>query len=166
MASCSNSLFRKSIRGWFYLEETRALGALKPTVSGIGFYLHKELGAAEVGILSTQRISCGRDPDFIYTKNIYFMIFIYTQNIFYLEIFYLHKQYIFWGVHTIYFENLKHIFFVRRRFWWKSFFIPRKMAKHRNFGMGAILMKIIILSCRLDGILFHLENAPGCAPIS
>ena len=53
----------------FTSKETKALGALKPTVSGIGFYVHKELGAAEVGILSTQRISCGRDPDFIYTKN-------------------------------------------------------------------------------------------------
>ena len=52
----AHSLFWKSIRGWFYLQETRALGALKPTVSGIGLYLHKELGAAEIGILSTQRI--------------------------------------------------------------------------------------------------------------
>ena len=69
MASGAHSLFRKSIRGWFYLEETRALGALKPTVSGIGFYLHKDLGAAEVGILSTQRMSRGRDPDFIYATN-------------------------------------------------------------------------------------------------
>ena len=34
------------------------------TVSGIGFYAHKELGAAEIGILSTQRMSRGRDPDF------------------------------------------------------------------------------------------------------
>ena len=62
------------------------MGALKPTVSGIGFYLHKELGAAEVGILSTQRISCGRDLDFIYATNsarpgsdfIYTHDFIYT----------------------------------------------------------------------------------------
>ena len=61
----------------FYLKETRALGALKPTVSGIGFYLHKDLDAAEVGILSylheefraaengissTQRIPRGRGP--------------------------------------------------------------------------------------------------------
>ena len=45
------------------------MGALKPTVSGIGFHVQKEFGAAEIGILSTQRISCGRDPDFIYTKN-------------------------------------------------------------------------------------------------
>ena len=29
------------------------MGALKPTVSGLGFYVHKELGAAEIGILST-----------------------------------------------------------------------------------------------------------------
>ena len=36
------------------------MGALQPTVSGIGFYVHKELGAAEVGILSTQRVSRGR----------------------------------------------------------------------------------------------------------
>ena len=36
---------------------------MKPTVSGIGFYLHKERGAAEVGILSTQRMSRGRDLD-------------------------------------------------------------------------------------------------------
>ena len=41
-----------------------------------------------------------------------------------------------------------------------------KMAKHSKFAMGAILMKIVILSCRLGGILFRLENAPGCAPIS
>ena len=45
------------------------MGALKPTVSGIGFYLHKDFGAAEVGILSAQRISCGRDLDFIYATN-------------------------------------------------------------------------------------------------
>ena len=38
------------------------MGALKPTVSGLGFYVHKELGAAEIGILSTQRRSCGRGP--------------------------------------------------------------------------------------------------------
>ena len=38
------------------------MGALKPTVSGIGFFVHKELGAAEIGILSTQRRSCGRGP--------------------------------------------------------------------------------------------------------
>ena len=73
MASGAHSLFRKAIRGWFYLEERRALGALKPTVSGIGFYLHKDLGAAEVGILvgilSTQRFRRGRDLDFIYATN-------------------------------------------------------------------------------------------------
>ena len=40
------------------------MGALKPTVSGIGFDLHNKLGAAEIGILSTQRMSRGRDPDF------------------------------------------------------------------------------------------------------
>ena len=45
-------------------------------------------------------------------------------------------------------------------------FIHRKMAKHSKFAMGEILMKIVILSCRLGGILFRLENAPGCAPIS
>ena len=45
------------------------MGALKPTVSGIGFYVHKELGAAEIGILSTQRMSRGRDTDFIYATN-------------------------------------------------------------------------------------------------
>ena len=45
-------------------------------------------------------------------------------------------------------------------------FIQRKMAKHSKFAMGAILIKIVILSCRLGGILFRLENAPGCAPIS
>ena len=62
------------------------MGALKPTVSGIGFYLHKELGAAEVGILSTQKMSRGRDLDFIYATNsarpgsdfIYTHDFIYT----------------------------------------------------------------------------------------
>ena len=45
------------------------MGALKPTVSGIGFHLRKDLGAAEVGILSTQRMSRGRDLDFIYATN-------------------------------------------------------------------------------------------------
>ena len=45
------------------------MGALKPTVSGIGFHLHKELGAAEVRISSTQRMSRGRDLDFIYATN-------------------------------------------------------------------------------------------------
>ena len=45
------------------------MGAAKPTVSGIGFYLHKDFGAAEVGILSTQRMSRGRDLDFIYATN-------------------------------------------------------------------------------------------------
>ena len=45
------------------------MGASKPTVSGIGFYLHKDFGAAEVGILSTQRMSRGRDLDFIYATN-------------------------------------------------------------------------------------------------
>ena len=45
------------------------MGALKPTVSGIGFYLHKDFGAAEVGILCTQRMSRGRDLDFIYATN-------------------------------------------------------------------------------------------------
>ena len=45
------------------------MGALKPTVSGVGFYLHKDFGAAEVGILSTQRMSRGRDLDFIYATN-------------------------------------------------------------------------------------------------
>ena len=43
--------------------------ALTPTVSGIGFYLRKYFGAAEVGILSTQRMSRGRDLDFIYATN-------------------------------------------------------------------------------------------------
>ena len=62
-------LFRKAIRGWFYLEERRALAALKPTVSRIGFYLHKDLGAAGVGILSAQRVSRGRALDFIYATN-------------------------------------------------------------------------------------------------
>ena len=42
---------------------------MKSTVSGIGFHLHKERGAAEVGILSTQRMSRGRDLDFIYATN-------------------------------------------------------------------------------------------------
>ena len=56
-------------------------------------------------------------------------------------------------------------------FYWADFdenhhFIHRKMAKHSKFAMGAILMKIVILSCRFGGILFRLENAPGCAPIS
>ena len=46
------------------------MGASKPTVSGIGFYLHKDLGAADVGILSTQRMSRGRDFDLIYATNI------------------------------------------------------------------------------------------------
>ena len=45
------------------------MGASTPTVSGIGFYLHKDFGAAEVGILSTQRMSRGRDLDFIYATN-------------------------------------------------------------------------------------------------
>ena len=45
------------------------MGASKPTVSGIGFYLHKDFGAAEVGILSTQRMSRGRDLDFISATN-------------------------------------------------------------------------------------------------
>ena len=45
------------------------MGASKPTVSGIGFYLHKDFGAAEVGNLSTQRMSRGRDLDFIYATN-------------------------------------------------------------------------------------------------
>ena len=45
------------------------MGASKPTVSGIGFYLHKDFGAAEVGILSTQRMSRGRDLDFIYATD-------------------------------------------------------------------------------------------------
>ena len=45
------------------------MGALKPTVSGLGFYVHKELGAAEIGILSTQRMSRGRDLDFVYETN-------------------------------------------------------------------------------------------------
>ena len=50
----------------------RALGASKPTVSGIGFYLHEDYGAAEVGIvgiLSTQGMSRGRDLGFIYATN-------------------------------------------------------------------------------------------------
>ena len=45
------------------------MGASKPTVSGIGFFLHKDFGAAEVGILSTQRMSRGRDLDFIYATH-------------------------------------------------------------------------------------------------
>ena len=45
------------------------MGALKPTVSGIGFDLHNKLGAAEIGISSTQRMSRGRDPDFFYATN-------------------------------------------------------------------------------------------------
>ena len=45
------------------------MGASKPTVSGIGFFLHKDFGAAEVRILSTQRMSRGRDLDFIYATN-------------------------------------------------------------------------------------------------
>ena len=47
------------------------MGASKPTVSGVGFYLHKDFGAAEVGILPTctQRMSRGRDLDFIYATN-------------------------------------------------------------------------------------------------
>ena len=45
------------------------MGASKPTVSGIGFFLHKDFGSAEVGILSTQRMSRGRDLDFIYATN-------------------------------------------------------------------------------------------------
>ena len=45
------------------------MGASTPTVSGIGFYLHKDFGATEVGILSTQRMSRGRDLDFIYATN-------------------------------------------------------------------------------------------------
>ena len=53
----------------FTQRKGRALGALTPTVSGIGFYLHKDFGAAEVGILSTQRMSRGRDLDFIYATN-------------------------------------------------------------------------------------------------
>ena len=32
-------------------------------------YLHREVRAAEIRILSTQRDSLGRDPDFTYTKN-------------------------------------------------------------------------------------------------
>ena len=35
----------------------------------IRFYLHKGFGAAEVGILSTQRMSRGRGLDFIYATN-------------------------------------------------------------------------------------------------
>ena len=58
MTSGAHSLVRKAIRG--YLEKRRVLEASKPTVSGIGFYLHKDFGAAEVGILSTQRLSRGR----------------------------------------------------------------------------------------------------------
>ena len=44
---------------------------MNPTVSGIGFYLHKDFGAAEVGILSTitQRMSRGQYLDFIYAPN-------------------------------------------------------------------------------------------------
>ena len=42
---------------------------MKPTVSGIGLYLPKDFGAAEVEILSTQRVSRGRDWDFIYATN-------------------------------------------------------------------------------------------------
>ena len=53
----------------FTLRKGRALGASKPTVSGVGFYLHKDFGAAEVGILSTQRMSRGRDLGFIYATN-------------------------------------------------------------------------------------------------
>ena len=45
------------------------MGASKPTVSGIGFYLHEDYGAAEVGILSTQGMSRGRDLGFIYATN-------------------------------------------------------------------------------------------------
>ena len=45
------------------------MAALKPTVSGIGFYLRKDFGASEVGILSTQRMSRGRDLDFVYETN-------------------------------------------------------------------------------------------------
>ena len=47
------------------------MGASKPTVSGIGFFLHKDFGSAEVGILSisTQRMSRGRDLDFVYATN-------------------------------------------------------------------------------------------------
>ena len=45
------------------------MGASKPTVSGIGNYLHKDFGAAEIEILSTQRMSRGRDLDFIYATN-------------------------------------------------------------------------------------------------
>ena len=65
----------------FTLRKGRALGASKPTVSGIGFYLHKDFGAAEVGILSkrecraaeiwilsTQRIPRGRGPMLISTN--------------------------------------------------------------------------------------------------
>ena len=44
----------------FTLRKGRALGASKPTVSGIGFYQDKERGVAGVGILSTQRMSRGR----------------------------------------------------------------------------------------------------------
>ena len=45
------------------------MGALTQTVSGIGFYLHKDFGAADVGILSAQRMSRWRDLDFIYATN-------------------------------------------------------------------------------------------------
>ena len=45
------------------------MGASTRTVAGIGFYLHKDFGAAEVGILSTQRMSRGRDLDYIYATN-------------------------------------------------------------------------------------------------
>ena len=34
----------------FIWRKGRALGTSKPTVSGIGFYLHKDFGTAEVGI--------------------------------------------------------------------------------------------------------------------
>ena len=34
------------------------------------------------------------------------------------------------------------------------------MAKHSKFAMGAIIMKIVILSCPLGGNLFRHENAP------
>ena len=45
------------------------MGASTRTVAGIGFYLHKDFRAVEVGILSTQRMSRGRDLDFIYATN-------------------------------------------------------------------------------------------------
>ena len=61
--------WRLALIPYFESRSVVDLGALKPTVSGIGFYLHKERGAAEVGILSTQRISRGRDSDFIYATN-------------------------------------------------------------------------------------------------